>query len=201
MRQWRVNAPGTIISGKFWRKGRGPAGRWATSDRWSQSGPGATTSLIVKQQHWKLMTHTWLPREIGLLFPTIRKSSHAHSSRRLAVVAAIPRGPRQVEGVGATQMKTQAASGRHHATRDERSLEFLRRRDWPYWRYLEREKHERLSVRIGRVDRMALIRVRKAGHRSDLHPICHMAVWQKRFVKPPGCQICRLSSQVEGRTF
>lgn len=49
---------------------------------------------------------------------------------------------------------------------------------------------------------MALIWVRKPGHHSDLHPICHMAVWQKRSVKLPGCQISwlALNQQVEGRT-
>lgn len=101
-------------------------------------------------------------------------------------------GTRRVKGVVARQVKKQAPSGLHDSTGAERSLELLRRRDWPHWRYLERKNHERSSVRTGRVDRTALIGVRKAGHRSDLHPICHMAGWQKRFVKLPGCQICGL---------
>lgn len=118
---------------------------------------------------------------------------HIPAASLAAMVTAIPLGISWVRRVVARQMKKQPPSSLHEATWDGRNLEFLRSRDWPYWRYLERKNHEGSSARTGRVDWMALIWGRKAGHRSDLHPICHMAGWQKRFVKLPGCQICWLS--------
>lgn len=116
------------------------------------------TSLIVKQEHWKLMTHTWLPSEMALVPTTARKSSHARPAGRLpAGAAAIPVGISRAEGVVAGQMKKSPPSGLHDAVWDRSSLEFPSSGDGPHWRHLERKNHEWSSVRMGCADWMALI--------------------------------------------